>query len=445
MKFGRPLVLGSILAVSTPAFGDEVSAGPSFEFGVVDPVSLVDFDSVGLDEPLMETVLEDEADAEDVDLEIKQSGIAAKHVAGSLALLIGLVGFMSRKSEFWERFEGVAGLREKLIDLREALRLANEALEKRERELKQAIAAHQTELACLKELHGKERDAWVAERDRLSQSNQGELDTLRRRIDHLNAEISRLKERRMDDLKKAADGTVITEVLDSMGEVIRMAEACRDRMNIFARDENLKEGEFFLLFSYNPDLSRIMATLKVRMDYILEQFCGSQNPDAAANAAIVEPLVLQLDQLNAFVDAGMFKEALKGAYKLVGQVEMLLQIAGGEVDMDGDPNVAWYEYVNVKNISADWLDEVEHLIDFFQVLELDPVQNWTDDFEKLAKKAYRRLARETHPDVNNGEDAKFKQVSTAYGVFSDVSEARTYFEAYQTFETLFSNTTEHGE
>src|SRR5690348_14482650 len=52
------------------------------------------------------------------------------------------------------------------------------------------------------------------------------------------------------------------------------------------------------------------------------------------------------------------------------------------------------------------------------------------------KKAYRKLARQHHPDANKGDTAseeKFKEISEAYDVLSDETKRKEYDEA----RTLF--------
>ncbi len=52
-----------------------------------------------------------------------------------------------------------------------------------------------------------------------------------------------------------------------------------------------------------------------------------------------------------------------------------------------------------------------------------------DASQAEVKKAYRRLARKHHPDINPGDKAseeKFKQIQEAYGVLSDAEKRRSY-------------------
>ena len=64
--------------------------------------------------------------------------------------------------------------------------------------------------------------------------------------------------------------------------------------------------------------------------------------------------------------------------------------------------------------------------DYYEVLGVDKNAD-----EKTIKKAYRKLARQYHPDVCDEPDAedKFKEVSEAYAVLSD-DEKRQRYDQY---------------
>jgi molecular chaperone DnaJ len=64
----------------------------------------------------------------------------------------------------------------------------------------------------------------------------------------------------------------------------------------------------------------------------------------------------------------------------------------------------------------EWFDK-----DYYQVLGL--TQNATD---KEITRAYRKLAKELHPDTNPGSEERFKEVSVAYDVLGDPAKRKEY-------------------
>jgi molecular chaperone DnaJ len=69
--------------------------------------------------------------------------------------------------------------------------------------------------------------------------------------------------------------------------------------------------------------------------------------------------------------------------------------------------------------SQDWFEK-----DFYKVLGVDKSVSQPD-----LKKAYRRLARQFHPDSNPGDtksETRFKEISEAYSVLSDEEQRREY-------------------
>lgn len=76
--------------------------------------------------------------------------------------------------------------------------------------------------------------------------------------------------------------------------------------------------------------------------------------------------------------------------------------------------------------AREWIDK-----DFYRELGVS-----SDASQSDIKKAYRKLARDNHPDANPGNEKaeqKFKSVSEAYGVLSDPEKRKEYDDARQMF------------
>ncbi len=70
--------------------------------------------------------------------------------------------------------------------------------------------------------------------------------------------------------------------------------------------------------------------------------------------------------------------------------------------------------------------------DYYQILGVDRNAD-----EKEIKKAYRRLARQYHPDMNPGDkaaEARFKEINEAHEVLSDPEKRRKYDELRQNYQ-----------
>tara|TARA_B100001063_G_C16371530_1_gene360999 strand:- start:91 stop:564 length:474 start_codon:yes stop_codon:yes gene_type:complete len=59
--------------------------------------------------------------------------------------------------------------------------------------------------------------------------------------------------------------------------------------------------------------------------------------------------------------------------------------------------------------------------DYYKILEVD-----RDCETEEIKKSYKKLALKYHPDKNNGDDTKFKEISEAYEVLSDNNRRSQY-------------------
>ncbi|CAD8047171.1 unnamed protein product [Paramecium sonneborni] len=81
--------------------------------------------------------------------------------------------------------------------------------------------------------------------------------------------------------------------------------------------------------------------------------------------------------------------------------------------------------------------------DYYKILNCSP----TDPEQKI-KQEYYKLAKQYHPDINKGNEEKFKQINEAWDVLSDKHKKQQYDSARSysnnTYETNFRDNQQHG-
>ncbi len=78
------------------------------------------------------------------------------------------------------------------------------------------------------------------------------------------------------------------------------------------------------------------------------------------------------------------------------------------------------------------------MMDPYSVLGVDKKSSQDD-----IKKAYRKLAKEYHPDKNDGNDERFKEVASAYEILGD-SNSRNQYDNQSQYQDFFKGNDRHN-
>jgi len=85
------------------------------------------------------------------------------------------------------------------------------------------------------------------------------------------------------------------------------------------------------------------------------------------------------------------------------------------------PTIVFFNKINFFSNLFKKKERIVIMKDYYKILEVDK------EYEKEdIKKSYRKMALKYHPDKNNGDDSKFKELSEAYEILSDGNKRRQY-------------------
>lgn len=275
-----------------------------------------------------------------------------------------------------------------------------------------------------------------------------QIQALQQRIEQLKREIAAMGVLNLEKFKGMVDASILADATETMDSMKRLVENFMTRLNVMNGDPK-KDGEFFLVFSVKPDLLSLHADVKKNLSFLADRLCSEDNPDRIANAQILAPLVADMDSVENMLHQGLFRGALVEGYKLLGKVEMLMKSIVGEPGVDVSSGRTWADYMQQEAIPNDWLDENGLLKDFFAVLDLSPVEQWSAAFVVAVKKSFRNKSQSYHPDKVQANGADKDEVRAGVNAFHDVTMARDIFEssietkkyiaAYKKFHELFPN------
>ena len=287
-------------------------------------------------------------------------------------------------------------LEKEVLEMKEALENEIKEKERALKELKESeTAKHLEEILELKKIHGKEVEGL-----------ESSIKTLNVKLQKLESKLQELESSNFENLRKVADSSIIIETSDAISSMQERLQTLSSRLRSLSNGE-IKEGEFYILFSVNPDVTRLIEGVETRLDAMITAFCGEDNPMQAENAEMLLPFVETLKMIKSRAGRNEFKLAREEAFKLIGGLDAIESFAGEEET------------------------EQEETKDFFAILGIVVETVWSEAFSEEVKQVYRKLARECHPDHHPDDpeaEERFKDINEAYRVLSDKDSFNQYIK-----------------
>lgn len=248
----------------------------------------------------------------------------------------------------------------------------------------------------------------------------GELQTAQEENVRLSQSIERLKAQLaggLKGIKNAAALTEVTALLEVFQKMLLQSQARLAQVD----PTSIAEGDRILIFAYNPDLVGLMREVKDALALLVEINCNPDLPPEirVPNEALLDPLIEEFTGLERAAQTFHIREAFIGFLRLTGKLTILQTLLKRE---------------DFSEVPSEWWEDREAQIprDFFEILGLETVAEWSQDLATHAAKAYRKIAQTLHPDKLGGRDPTPEEVqqltlsTTAYDIFASAVETQRY-------------------
>lgn len=115
---------------------------------------------------------------------------------------------------------------------------------------------------------------------------------------------------------------------------------------------------------------------------------------------LVAPIIRRFDDMKLAINRGDMRTAIQVGYMVQGAIHYLATASANATAAPQDRDSLWKEFVRTRQVPQEWLNVQDgRLLNFFRIFGVTETDTWSSEFEREVTTAYRKIAREGHPDA----------------------------------------------